>query len=377
MIIADVEPIAVTWPLHEPLPPTPSRPETAELDLYLVRIVTDDGICGWGEALIEREANFLSVTEIFGDLIVGGEPLNRGLLWDRMRRMADAEISQRRGPGHDLYAIFSAMDTALWDLAGKALGVSVARLMGGVRSGRLDTYVTGLYLEPLDALVEKATRIVAQGFRAIKMQMRGDVSEDVQAAAAIRKAVGNQVVLMADAGGAYEEYDSVLELGRQLTKHDIYWLEQPFPDGRWDDYGKLAATLEPPLAGGSTLYGVRRLYEPIKRQALHVLRPDPRLCGGITAAWFIGALGQLHQVRISVHGWISPVALLASANLSAAMPYAERLELDASHAGLSEAMLSEPPRFEQGFMVFEDRPGLGLEIRKDFIEQYARPVAET
>ena len=187
--------------------------------------------------------------------------------------------------------------------------------------------------------------------------------------------VTNQVVLMADANGAYDDYDTALAVGHELAKHDIYWIEEPLPAGRWDDYRKLAAALQPPIAGGETLYGLKHFHEALQGRTMHVVMPDPRLCGGISAARIIGELAPLYEVRMSLHSWISPVALMAAANISAAMPYAERLELEGSQTGLMEALLQEPPQFEDGFLIFEDKPGLGFEIAESFIEKYGRPVA--
>ena len=378
MLIADVEPIAITWPLQEGISGSADVSDGERLDLYLIRLTTDSGICGWGEARLAQESHFLPITEMLGDMVIGADPLNRGILWDRLRHMVDAEALARRPSQyrHDLHAVLSAVDMALWDLTGKKLGVSVARLLGGVRSSRLDTYVSGLCMRSGEDLPGQARSIVEQGFRAIKMRLSGEPGEDLRAVAAVRRALGNQVVLITDAGGAYEDFDIVRKLGLELAKHDIYWLEDPFAAGRWDEYHQLAAALEPPLAGGKTIYGITRLYEPIRRQALHVVMPDPCLCGGITAAWLVGTLGQLHGVRMSVHSGDSPLALMAAANLSAALPYAERLELTERQAALAQVMMCEPPEYAQGFLIFSDGPGPGLAICTDFLGAYARPVTE-
>ncbi len=377
MRVTNIEPIALTFPMDPPLPHSAARPETAELNIYLLRVTTEDGTCGWGEAWLKEESNFIPAAEALRGLIIGQDPLDRMLLWDRMALVAGGKAAKEVGPQgcRDHHAVLSGMDTALWDLAGKSLGVSVARLLGGVRSRLLDTYVTGLYLEPEDELVRKAKRIVDGGFRALKMKLGGDPDKDVQAVAAVRKMVTNQVVLMADANGAYDDYDTALAVGQELAKHDIYWIEEPLPAGRWDDYRKLAAALEPPIAGGETLYGLKHFHEALQEQTMHVVMPDPRLCGGISAARIIRELAPLYEVRMSLHSWISPVALMTAANISAAMPYAERLELEGSQTGLMEAMLQEPPQFEDGFLLFEDKPGLGFEIAESFIEKYGRPVA--
>lgn len=379
MIVTGVEAYACTYPLDTPLPPSVARPGTEKLDIHLVRVITDTGLYGWGEAWLADEADFAPAVEALGELVTGRDPTDRGLLWYRLESVAAGKEARDTGPEgcRDFHAVLSAIDTALWDIVGKAFGVSVARLLGGVRSPRLDTYVTGLYLEPEAVLVEKAKRICAEGFRGIKMKLRGELDADVTAVKAVRAALGNQVVLMADANGGYDEYQKAFELGLALAKEDIYWIEEPLRAGGWDDYARLARALEPPIAGGETIYSTEVFHEAIAAGAMHVAMPDPRLCGGITAARTICEVAAMHQVRVSFHNWVSPVALMASANVSAAMPYAERLELEGSHTGLAAAMLIEPPTFEQGFMMFEDKPGLGLDIAERFISEYGRDIAES
>ncbi len=377
MRIKTIEPFTINFPLDEPLPRSAVRPETTQLAIYLIRLTAEDGTQGWGEAWIADAYNFTPAADLLGELLIGQHALDRALLWHRMASVAAGKPAKNSGPDgpRDYHAVLSAIDTALWDLAGKSFGVSVARLLGGVRSRLLDTYVTGLYLEPPADLARKARQIVKRGFHAIKMKLGGDADADIQAVAAVRKTLGNQIVLMADANGAYDDYDTALRVGRALAKHDIYWFEEPFPAGRWDDYAALCAALEPPIAGGETLFGITPFHHALEKRALHIIMPDVRLCGGITAAHLIGHLASLYEVRMSLHSWISPVALMAAANISAAMPYCGRLEVEAGQAALMRVMLEQPPQFEDGFLIFEDRPGLGFEISDTFLQEYATSPA--
>ena len=377
MVIHSIEPFIINFPLEEPLPRSAVRPETAALQSYLIRLTADDGIHGWGEAWIADPAGFISAADLLGELVIGQHALDRTILWHRMAAVAAGKSAKSSGPDglRDHHAVLSAIDTALWDLAGKSFGVSVARLLGGVRSRLLDTYVTGLYVEPPADLIRKAKQIVGRGFHALKMKLGGDADADIAAVAAVRKTLGNQLLLMADANGAYDDYDTALRVGRALAKHDVYWFEEPFPAGRWDDYAALCAALEPPLAGGETLFGITPFHHAFDKRAFHIVMPDVRLCGGVTAACFIARLASLYEVRTSLHSWISPVALMAAANISAAIPSCGRLELEGSQAALMREMLEEPLQFEDGFLIFEDKPGLGFEIRESFLQEYATSPA--
>ncbi len=377
MRITDVDTFVLTYPLETPLPPMPRRGEISSLDVYIVRLVADDGTCGFGEAAICDERNFDVAADMLADLVLDREVLDRALIWHGMASVATGSEAKDLGPnGHrDFHAVMSGIDIALWDLAGKQTGLSIARLLGGVRSPRLDCYASGLYLEDDETLVAKARAMVVDGYRAVKMKLCGNADDDGRSVARLRKALGNQVVLLADADSAYENYDDALAVGARLANHDVFWFEDPFRAGRWDDYARLAAAIEPPIAGGETLFGVKPFVDALSANALHVAMADVRLCGGITAARRIADLADLREVRMSLHNGFSPVALMAAANLSAAMPYAERLEVEASQTGLMEAMLVEPPHFENGFLLFEDKPGLGLDIRESFIEDYGREAS--
>ncbi len=379
MPITGVEPYAFGYPSSTHPPCADGQCTGDEPTIYLVRVKTDDGLVGWGEARIADEANLTPAAEILGDLVIDEDAAQRGLLWHRMVSVASGKQAKEAGPTgrRDFFAVLSAIDVALWDVLGQSLGTSVGRLLGGVRSDRIDSYVTGLWVESGLDVGGAAREICSGGFRGLELRLQGQLDADVGAVRSVRAAVGNQVVLMVDAAGGYDDYETALELGRALTKDDVYWIEEPLRSGRWDEYARLAVALEPPIAAGKTLYGTGAFHTALSAGAMHVAMPDPGLCGGITAARAIAEIAALHEVRVSMHTGVSPVGMMASANVSAAMPYAERLGIDRCHVRLAEAMLVEPPSFEQGFMLFGDRPGLGLEISEEFVNQYRRDIVET
>ncbi|MFO7948646.1 MAG: mandelate racemase/muconate lactonizing enzyme family protein [Armatimonadota bacterium] len=374
MQITGIEPIILSYPLEEPLPPSAARPEITELDMYLVRLETDEGVSAYGEAWLKDELELAAAVDFFAGTVGDADAGDRGLVFERMMtRLADLASDLPEPAVRDHCAVLSAIDTALWDLAGRQLGVSVARLLGGVRTRRIDSYITGLYLESFETLETKAKGFVEDGWWALKMKLDGDLQRDVETVNALRKSLGNQVIVMADANGAYETYDDAREMGDVLGKNDIFWFEEPMPAGSWEEYAKLARTVEPPIAGGETLYGVRQFYNALWKNSMHVVMPDPRLCGGISAIEVIGGVARLFDTRLSLHSWISPIALMAAANVTAALPYATYLELDSHTPVLMEEMFEDAPEFDHGFLLFEDKPGLGVTVAEGFIEQHRRP----
>ncbi|MFP3904516.1 MAG: mandelate racemase/muconate lactonizing enzyme family protein [Armatimonadota bacterium] len=371
MQITGLEPIVLRYPLDEPLPPSAARPETAELDIHLIRLDTDEGPPAYGEAWLKNELDLAAAADFFAGTIGDADVLDRGLLFHRMMtRLGELAPEAAEATVRDYCAVLSAIDTALWDLAGRQLGVSVARLLGGVRTRRMDSYITGLYLESFQTLEKKARSFVEDGWWALKLKLNGDLQRDIETVNALRKSLGNQVVVMADANGAYETYDEAREMGAVLGKNDIFWFEEPMAAGSWEEYAKLAQVVEPPIAGGETLYGVRPFYNALSRKSMHVVMPDPRLCGGISAIEIIAGMARLFDTRLSLHSWISPIALMAAANITAALPYATYLELDSHTPALLEEIFEDPPEFDHGFLLFEDKPGLGVTVAEGFIEKH-------
>lgn len=342
----------------------------------LVRITADDGTTGWGEAYGPPEPSATIVRHVLSPLVVGEDPFETLPLWERMY----ARLRDYGQKGFALHAI-SALDIALWDLKGKALGVSVSRLLGGRFRERVRAYATGLYFRPREAfdaeLVEEALSYVAAGFHAIKLKIGYTPEVDIRHARAIREAIGPNVDLMVDANHAYDAATAI-RLGREFERLDVRWFEEPVIPEDIEAYVEVSRALDLPVAGGEaefTRFGFRRL---LSERAVDIVQPDLTATGGFTECQRIAALAGAWGVRYVPHVWGSAVGLYASLQLTAALPPATMslfplepiFEFDQTPSLFRDELATTPIRSVDGWVEIPDRPGLGVEVDERLLDQY-------
>jgi D-galactarolactone cycloisomerase len=342
----------------------------------LVRITADDGTTGWGEAYGPPEPSAAIVQHVLAPLVVGTDPSATLPLWEQMY----ARTRDYGQKGFALHAI-SAVDIALWDLKGKALGVSVSRLLGGRFRDRVQAYATGLYFRPrehFDAeLVDEARGYVAAGFHAVKLKIGYTPEVDVRHARAIREAIGPDVELMVDANHAYDAATAI-RLGREFERLDVRWFEEPVIPEDIEAYVEVSRALDIPIAGGEaefTRFGFRRLFSA---RAVDIVQPDLTATGGFTECQRIAALASAWGIRYLPHVWGSAVGLSASLQLVAALPPATAalfplepiFELDQTANLFRDELAKDPFRQIDGWMNIPDRPGLGIDIDEEYLDRY-------
>ncbi|HEV2108413.1 MAG TPA: mandelate racemase/muconate lactonizing enzyme family protein, partial [Thermomicrobiales bacterium] len=271
----------------------------------LVRITADDGTTGWGEAYGPPEPSAAIVGHVLAPHVLGADPFATLPLWERMYACT-RDYGQK---GFALHAI-SAVDIALWDLKGKALGVSISRLLGGRFRERVQAYATGLYFRPREAfdaeLVDEALSYVAAGFRAIKLKIGYTPEVDIRHARAIREAIGPEVDLMVDANHAYDAATAI-RLGREFERLDVRWFEEPVIPEDIEAYVEVSRALDLPIAGGEaefTRFGFRRL---LSERAVDIVQPDLTATGGFTECQRIAALASAGGIRYVPHVWGSAI----------------------------------------------------------------------
>jgi len=372
MIVTGVEALQLRVPLQEPIPPSVARPLTHELSVLLARVSTASGVIAYGEGWCKAPDGFLEAVEMLAPVVMGADPLDRGALWERM---VDRLVSQKRRLAGGASAL-SALDQALWDLAGHAVGLPVHALLGGKRLARLDAYATGLYLEEPDVLAAKAREFLERGFQAVKMKVGGDWDQDLAALAAVRKAVGTQTPLLVDANQAYDDRETALAMGRELDRYEVFWYEEPLPAGRWEDYAALRPALDTPITGGETLRTPAAFLGAFRAGALDVAMPDVRLCGGITGVVKVAELARWFDVRVSPHNWASPIGAIAAAHAAVTLANCTLIEVEATRTPVSEGLITPPLTFEDGFLIVPDGPGLGIQVNGDFVSRFTAAAGE-
>ena len=341
----------------------------------IVEIATDDGLSGFGEAYGPPAVSRTIVDELYAPRLVGRDPLASAPVWEDLYNTF-RDYGRTGWP----IAAMSAVDIALWDLKGKALGQPIATLLGGAFRTEIRAYATGLYRKREDnrrRLAHEAAAYAAEGFRAMKMKVGFGIDEDVANVRAVREAIGPDVGLAIDANHAYAAGQAT-RLGRKLAGADLLWLEEPVVPEDIDGYCQVKAGVPMPVAGGETHYARWGFRELCARRAVDVLQPDMCACGGFTETWRIAALASASGITVFPHVWGTAVALFASLHLAAAlppnppamMPSELLFELDRTPNPLRDELAENPPARTGDVIQLPTGPGLGLEIDRKVLDRY-------
>ena len=348
----------------------------------LVRITTDNGLHGWGEAFAQGleppEIAAAVIQHALSPLLIGQNALDISVLWHKM-------YSRTRDYGRkgSVVAAISAIDIALWDLAGHFYQQPVYQLLGGAQRTTVKPYATGFYrLHGKDEsarLAEEAVGHVGAGFSAMKVKLGFGLQDDIKVMSAIGDALaGTNVELMVDTNHAYGRRDARI-LGEHLRQYNLRWYEEPVVPEDIDGYAELRQTLSVPIAGGEnehTAYGFNTLFQ---RGAIDIAQPDIGSCGGISAARDITTLAQANGVMVNPHVWGSAIAQAASLQLLAWLPTAHHslfaeepiLEYDLSSHPFRQELITQPVAITDGVVSIPNGPGLGIEVKMDTVEQHS------
>ena len=358
-------------------------------DWNFVRIETDEGIMGLGEAHPGEGITDVIVKRL-KPLLVGKDPLNVEPLY---HHMIDRTTGQSVG-GTMLGAIGGG-ETALWDLAGKVLKVPIYQLLGGKYRDRLRLYAdVGRGSGGIDtpqAWAERAREGVADGYQAIKFDIdhsadelqhdpvnRGlslaELDKMTALVAAVREAVGDDIDVCIDCHGLYNVRD-VLLLTQRLEPFNLMFLEDPVPPENIDAMGKVTASTSIPICTGEWVHrrdGFRRL---IQEQACDMLHVDVSATGGILEAKKIADLADLYYMPFAAHNIVSPLGMVAAAHVCAAVRNLHSMELPYHADQVSwrwELVQSKETMIQDGQFVVPDGPGLGVELNETIFRAHLK-----
>ena len=373
MKIAAIETFDLTCPLEHPF--GWSQGWIDQRSTALVKVTADDGLVGWGEGAAADLINGL-----LAPLLIGQDPMDRAGLWERMFH---ALYNGNNAVGLAGSAL-SALDIALWDLAGKACGLPICALLGGKVRNKIAVYATGLYYaegEFLDRLLDEARSYVAAGFKGMKTKVGGlSIAEDVARVRALREAIGPDIHLMVDANEAYNA-TTAIRIGQKLVELDLVWFEEPVNAQDLDAYLEVKAALPMAIAGGENLR-TRYEFKPyLTRRAYDIVQPDIMHCGGITEMQRICAMANACGIQVNPHVWGSPVMIAATLHLAAtlppcppahnAQPYMQEpvMEFDRTPSAIRQELCAVPFDQEDSFVRVPAGPGLGIEVDEEVVER--------
>jgi len=356
-------------------------------DSVIVRIDTECGITGWGEAKggVASTAACGGLAAIinsdFSSLLVGQDPRDISRLWDTLYNMprsgfaiAEGHVFPQLGRRGLSISAIAGVDIALWDILGKSLNAPVWRLLGGKRADRMPAYASGGWAsaekigEQLQGYIDKG------GFPAVKMRvgsMDGSVARSAARVRAARQALGPDVGLAADAHGTWTVAEAKA-FCRMVEDCDLLWFEEPVTADDKQGQAEVRRSSAVPISSGESEFTRHDFRELAELRAADVLQPDLAISGGITEGVRIGAIASAFNLRLAPHLWSGAPAFAAGLHLAASSSAGFILEYSLGHNPMLHDLIEESFPVKDGFVEIPDRPGLGITIDEKFLKTYGR-----
>jgi L-alanine-DL-glutamate epimerase-like enolase superfamily enzyme len=337
----------------------------------LILVGTDEGLTGYGSCYTSGGLVAAAV-ELLWPLLQGQPAVEPERVSETLR-----QATFWQGRGGAVEHTISGIDIALWDLMGKACGQPVSRLLGGDYRRRIKPYGSILFDEP-GPLARRLSDVVAQGFHAIKLGWRPfgrrDRGFDELLVRTARKAVGDGIEIMVDAGGSEQFWPHGTNWARNtaemLADFGVTWFEEPLPPDDLAGYVALTRVSPVPIAGGEVLTR-RQSFRPwIEQRAVDILQPDCTKNGGLSESRRIAWLAYDHNVQVVPHGWNTSVGLAADLQFSAAIPVARYVEYLTPSPYVDELVTVPFALDAEGQLEIPSRPGLGIEIEPETLKRF-------
>lgn len=355
-----------------------------------VRIYTDEGVIGNGEC-IHGTAGCPEIVHSFKPILVGENPLNVDALFEKMRR---SQLFNGAMSGATVTAM-TGIEIALWDLAGKILGLPVYQLLGGKFRDSIRLYCdshAGKDFSP-EAYAERAREVVEMGFDALKFDVdeteagfRNDrwnwhasgpeIDWMVERVGAVRDAVGPNIDLAIDMHGRYD-LGSGIAVARAMEPFKLLWLEEPVPPENVAAMREVKQNARVPLCSGENLYLRWGFRDLIEQRAVDYIMPDIPKCGGLSECRKIANMAEVYYIPLAPHNVCGPLGTMASAHVCASIPNFLIMEWHwIDYLGWDELTVQDEPVIQNGHVVLNDKPGIGLEVNDDAVRKYLKPGTE-
>jgi len=362
MKITNVETIVVNMPMvieGPVLPQQGGRPRTS-MDTLLVRVDTDGDVTGWGEGFGHRifPATKAALDTLIGPMCVGRDPTAIAALMGELQRNLTGV--GRNGPA--MYAL-SAIDIALWDIAGKLAGLPLYRLLGGSSRNTLPAYASLLrYGEP-GAVTYYIERALKRGYRHIKLH-----EITVGPIQAAREAAGPDIAIMVDCNCPWRVGEAI-EMAHRFMPFNLKWLEEPvWPPEDYTGLARVRAALTTPIACGENEATVHAFQHIVSACAADVVQPSMTKVGGLGETKKIATLAAAAGVTLVPHSFYFGPGLAATVHLAASTPGVPYLEFPPGD--LEAPLIAEPVRRVGALVAVSDRPGLGADPDPDVLRRY-------
>jgi L-talarate/galactarate dehydratase len=346
----------VQLPADEPLADAPVT-RGATRDLVAVKIRSKDGLDGIGVTFFGGAMTGALARAIadLGDLMVGEDPHGVERIVEKLRLAAGSS-----GPGGIFTLALSAIDTALWDMRGKALGLPLAKLLGGFRE-RVPAYASGALMRTLslEEVTTAARRLLERGWTAMKTQLAlpGHTSPDleVERIRLLREIVGSSTQLMCDINQRWLVHEAI-SIGKRLEPYRLHWLEDVTTCDDFAGLARVAQALATPIAGGEYVYGITPFRHMLEARSVDIVMIDLVRVGGITQWMKVAGMAEAFNLPVVSH--LIPEVHL---HLVAAVRNGEIVE----YMPWTRPLFDNPPLPEKGMLTVPAAPGLGLTFSRE------------
>ena len=339
-------------------------------NFVFVKLYTDDGFEGVGEATLEwKTKTVVAALEELERVLVGRDPFAVDAIVEQLHR----DSYWRTG------AVFrtalGAIEAALLDIKGKALGVPVYELLGGRYRDRVACYANHWFFGAVtpEQYAANARQAVAMGFKALKwdpfdvadLEMdRGQRRRTIDIVAAVRDAVGPDIDLMLDVHGRLN-VPTAIAMCRELAPYGLRWIEEPTPPESIDALVDVRAKSAVPIAAGERWYEPAKFLEALSKNAVDILQPDVSHAGGLGETKRIAHLAHHHLIPVAPHNPVGPVMNAMTLHMAVAIPNFSVFETVAIDVPWRRELVRETLRFEDGAMLAPTAPGLGVELNEE------------
>ena len=332
----------------------------------VVKIETDTGIIGWGEAQspVSPNTSATIIKDIVTPLTIGKNIFDVEAIWHK-------NYAAKRERGHYTGFYIDAIcgvDIAIWDAIGKALNMSTAQAMGGIHRNKVSLY-NGIGGTIPEEVADQAEWSVSKGYKYLKMHLKEDIDNTIEIVTKVRERVGESIGLMLDVHMGFDTFNAI-KLGKELEKINLLWLESPSDPIDIPGLCEISRSLDLPIANGEwtrTKYEMREIFE---KRAYDISMPDIARTG-LTGGKQIATIAELYNIPISPHvGGGGIVSIAATLQYSLGIPNFLIMEHSEQGNAVKSMFLSEPFDAKNGQYSLPNKPGLGIDIDENKLEKF-------
>jgi L-alanine-DL-glutamate epimerase-like enolase superfamily enzyme len=348
--------------------------------ITLARVETEDGIVGWGETISQFPVLALAAKTViergYAPLLISEDSIDVERLWRKM-------IDHFWWYGPQGIAAFgiSAIDMALWDIKGKALGLPVCQIAGGKLRDRVVAMASIHFnMLDLDWTIREFRNFAECGYRVVKggwgsradAVFGSDPKRDLDLVVRIREAIGDEIDLVMDVLGSRVQWSvaHAVRMVREFEPYRLRWIEEPLQPSDYEGYARLRSAVVTKIGTGEQEWnqvGYRRL---IDAEAVDVVQMDPGRCLGITGCLQVIKVIEAHHLGYSMHTWSGAVNTAASVHLLAISPRADCMDFKPHESPMQHELVRDPWQQKQGYLEVRQKPGLGVDVREEVVKKY-------